>query len=86
MNSKTDGDLVAISAGHLFKPSITSIAFRRGTFLRGYMYRFVNLFAPHLSQKVIGAFYGKPRPGRGEKDLRIDRNSDFNEANPSITS
>ena len=61
---KTDRDLVAISAGHLFKPSITSIAFRRGTFLRGYMYRFVNLFAPHLSQNVIGAFMESQ--GRGE--------------------
>ena len=61
---RTDRDLVAISAGHLFKPSVTSIAFRRGTFLRGYMYRFVNLFAPHLSQKVIGAFMESQ--GRGE--------------------
>ena len=59
-----DGDLIAIRASHLFKPSVTSIAFRRGTFLRGYMYRFVNLFAPHLSQDVIGMFLESQ--GRGE--------------------
>ena len=61
---QTDEDLIAIRASHLFKPSVTSIAFRRGTFLRGYMYRFVNLFAPHLSQDVIGMFLESQ--GRGE--------------------
>jgi len=53
---QTDLDLVSVSASHLFSPSITSIAFRRGTFLRGYMYRFVSLFAPHLSRDIIGQF------------------------------
>jgi len=61
---QTDRDLVTIDASHLFKSSITSIAFRRGTFLRGYMYRFVNLFAPHLSREVIGMFLESQ--GRGE--------------------
>lgn len=61
---QTDGDLIAISVSHLFKPSVTSIAFRRGTFLRGYMYRFVNLFAPHLSEEIIGMFLESQ--GRGE--------------------
>lgn len=52
----TDADLVSVRADHLFSPSVTSIAFRRGTFLRGYMYRFISLFAPHLSRDVIGRF------------------------------
>lgn len=51
-----DPDLVSIPAKHLFESSVTSIAFRRGTFLRGYMYRFIHLFAPHLSREVIGQF------------------------------
>ena len=55
-DAQTDLDLVSVSASHLFSPSITSIAFRRGTFLRGYMYRFVSLFAPHLSRDIIGQF------------------------------
>ncbi|HEX7027181.1 MAG TPA: HTH-type transcriptional regulator CysB [Gammaproteobacteria bacterium] len=48
-----DADLVAIDAGHLFEPSITKIAFRRGTYLRGYMYKFMELFAPHLTPETI---------------------------------
>ncbi len=48
-----DSDLVALDASHLFKPSITSIGFRRGTYLRGYMYDFIELFAPHLTRDRI---------------------------------
>ena len=49
----SDADLATVNVSHLFSASVTSIAFRRGTFLRGYMYRFANLFAPHLSREVI---------------------------------
>jgi LysR family cys regulon transcriptional activator len=62
----TDADLVKINATHLFSPSMTSIAFRRGTFLRAYMYRFVSLFAPHLSREIIGQFLRSQ--GRAEAD------------------
>ena len=48
-----DEDLVAIDASHLFEPSITKIGFRRGTFLRGYMFDFIQMFAPHLSRELI---------------------------------
>ena len=48
-----DNDLVVLKADHLFRPSITKIGFRRGTFLRGFMYEFVELFAPHLNRNVI---------------------------------
>ena len=41
---QTDGDLV--TGEQVLFCQVTSIAFRRGTFLRGFMYRFVNLFAP----------------------------------------
>ncbi len=67
---QTDGDLTAISASHLFKSSVTSIAFRRGTFLRGYMYRFVNLFAPHLNEEIIGMFLESQ--GRGDAKKIFD--------------
>lgn len=50
-----DQDLVSIDAGHLFEPSVTKIAFRRGMYLRGYMYRFMELFAPHLDRDCIDA-------------------------------
>ncbi|MDF1764605.1 MAG: HTH-type transcriptional regulator CysB, partial [Oleibacter sp.] len=50
---KDDEDLVAIDAGHLFAPSITSIGFRKGTFLRGYMFDFIQAFAPHLTKERV---------------------------------
>ncbi|MEX2130404.1 MAG: HTH-type transcriptional regulator CysB [Pseudohongiellaceae bacterium] len=49
----SDADLIAIDAGHLFAASTTSIGFRRGTFLRGYMYDFMEMFAPHLNRERI---------------------------------
>ncbi|MFK7731218.1 MAG: LysR substrate-binding domain-containing protein, partial [Pseudomonadales bacterium] len=48
-----DSDLVALEASHLFGSSVTRIGFRRGTFLRGFMYDFIEKFAPHLTQAVV---------------------------------
>ena len=56
-NPATDSDLVALDASHLFKSSITKIGFRRGTFLRGFMYDFMEMFAPHLDKKMIDQAY-----------------------------
>ena len=50
-----DSDLVAIDASHLFDSSVTSIGFRKGTFLRGYMYDFISAFAPHLTRELVDA-------------------------------
>ena len=49
----SDEDLVALAADHLFDSSVTSIACRRGTFLRGYMYDFIEDFAPHLTRARV---------------------------------
>jgi LysR family cys regulon transcriptional activator len=48
-----DEGLVVLDASKLFRPSVTKIGFRRGTFLRGYMYEFIELFAPHLTRRVV---------------------------------
>ncbi|WP_252180051.1 HTH-type transcriptional regulator CysB [Endozoicomonas sp. 4G] len=48
-----DSDLVPLNADHLFEPSVTKIGFRRGTFLRGFMYDFIQQFAPHLTKEVV---------------------------------
>lgn len=48
-----DGDLVPLNVDHLFEPSVTKIGFRRGTFLRGFMYDFIEQFAPHLTKSII---------------------------------
>lgn len=49
----SDSDLVAIDAKHLFGPSTTSIGFRKGIFLRSYMFDFMERFAPHLTRPVV---------------------------------
>ncbi len=61
-----DGDLVALDASKLFEPSTTRIGFRRGTFLRGFMYEFISLFAPHLTRELIDQ--ASEAHGRGEID------------------
>jgi LysR family cys regulon transcriptional activator len=48
-----DKGLVALPAQHLFAPSTTKIGFRKGTFLRNYMFEFIETFAPHLTKPVV---------------------------------
>lgn len=48
-----DSDLVALDASHLFESSVTRIGIRRGTFMRGYMYDFIEKFAPHLEKELV---------------------------------
>jgi LysR family cys regulon transcriptional activator len=50
---KRDTGLRALDAGHLFPSATTRIGLRRGTYLRGYTYTFIELFAPHLSRKTV---------------------------------
>lgn len=50
---KADADLQLVDADHLFEPSSTYIALRPGTYLRGYTYDFINLFAPQLTRERI---------------------------------
>lgn len=50
-----DDDLVPLDASHLFESSTTKIGIRRGTFMRGYMYDFLQRFAPHLDRDIVDA-------------------------------
>lgn len=52
-DEEMDRDLVSLDASHLFEYSTTRIGFRKGTFLRGYMYDFIQKFAPHLTPDVV---------------------------------
>ncbi|MDD7569768.1 MAG: HTH-type transcriptional regulator CysB [[Actinobacillus] rossii] len=52
-HTSADTDLVAIDASHLFKSSTTQIAFKHSTFLRNYMYDFINYFSPHLTRTKV---------------------------------
>jgi Transcriptional regulator len=53
IDANNDADLVNIPAAHLFAPSTTKIGFRKGTFLRSYMYDFLEGFAPHLNRSLV---------------------------------
>ena len=48
-----DLDIVSIDASNLFESSITSIGIRQGTYLRSYMFDFIEKFAPHLTREVV---------------------------------
>ncbi|WP_191600231.1 HTH-type transcriptional regulator CysB [Marinomonas algicola] len=48
-----DSDLVAIDVSHLFESSMTKIGIRSNTFIRGYMYDFIQSFAPHLTKEIV---------------------------------
>ncbi|HUF20888.1 MAG TPA: HTH-type transcriptional regulator CysB [Burkholderiales bacterium] len=52
---KRDLNVRAIDASHLFEASTTRIGIRRNSYLRGYMYDFIEMFAPHLTRKVVDA-------------------------------
>ena len=48
-----DSDLTPIDAEHLFGRSVTKVCLRRDMFIRGFIYDFIRLFAPHLTQDII---------------------------------
>ena len=52
-DAQRDRGLRALEAGHLFRSNTTRVAIRRGAFLRGFSYAFIELFAPHLTRQLI---------------------------------
>ena len=48
-----DAGLKSLDAAHLFPPNTTRIAVRRGHYLRGYAYRFLEECSPALTQAVV---------------------------------
>lgn len=67
-DARADTDLAALDASHLFEARTTMIGFRRGNFLRGYMYEFIELFAPHLTREMVDAA-GRARSKEEEERL-----------------
>lgn len=48
-----DGNLAVMDVSHLFPPSTTYIGIRKDAYLRGYMYGFIQLLAPHLDKRAV---------------------------------
>jgi len=55
-----DTGLTLLDTTHLFPQSTSRIALRRGRFLRSFAYRFIELCAPALTEKVIKAGTAAP--------------------------
>jgi len=47
------GDLVSRPVGHLFGTNVTRIAFKRGAYLRNFVYAFAEMMSDRLSRKLI---------------------------------
>lgn len=54
-DAAADKGLGMIDASHLFESSTTRIGLRRKAYLRGYVYAFIELFAPHLGRRMVDA-------------------------------
>jgi LysR family cys regulon transcriptional activator len=52
-DEKRDRGLRALDASHLFESSTTRLGIKRGAWLRGYAYDFIELFAPRLSRALV---------------------------------
>ena len=57
-----DGAFEKLDAGHLFAPSTTRLALRRGAFVRGYVYDFIGRFAPALDRATVDAALAGAEP------------------------
>jgi LysR family transcriptional regulator, cys regulon transcriptional activator len=66
VETQRDSDLVTLDASHLFDWSTTSLGFRKETYLRGYMYDFIEMFAPHLKRPLVERFVAAQEKGERE--------------------
>lgn len=59
-----DKSLKCSDVSHLFEDSITSIGIRRGAYLRGFTYDFIEMFAPHLKRKLVADLLANQQPDK----------------------
>jgi LysR family cys regulon transcriptional activator len=52
-DEERDAHLTALDARHLFATNMTRLAVRRGAYLRGYVYDFIETFAPTLTRELV---------------------------------
>lgn len=57
---RTDLDLRAIDVRHLFPPNTIYVGLNRARALRGYMFDFITMFAPHLTRQVVERALAEP--------------------------
>jgi LysR family cys regulon transcriptional activator len=52
-NKEQDSDLCVLNAKHLFGISTSQIAIKKDRYIKPYVYPFIEMFAPHLTQWLI---------------------------------
>ena len=55
-----DSHLRARDASHLFEPSTTRIGISRNSYIRSYVYDFINIFVPNLDRETVRAALEQP--------------------------
>ena len=53
VDAERDRHLRLLDAGHLFEVNLTRLGLRRGAWLRGYAFHFIESFAPTLTREVV---------------------------------
>jgi DNA-binding transcriptional LysR family regulator len=67
VSERAGNDLVALPASPFFEKSVTKIAYLKGSLLRNYAYRLIEMFAPHVDYHVLsGATRKLANPRSGE--------------------
>ena len=53
LDAERDQGLRTLDAGHLFEVNTTRLGLRKGAWLRGYAYAFIETFVPTLTREVV---------------------------------
>jgi len=61
-DEERDKDLVRLDCSHLFPASTTYLGVRKDTFMRGYLYGFIELLAPKFDRKAVDEVMKINRP------------------------
>ena len=65
------GDLVSRPVGHLFGQSITRVAFKRGAYLRNFVYSFAEMLSDRLPRALITRAMGTQQSGSDSLDYQL---------------
>jgi LysR family cys regulon transcriptional activator len=83
-SAKRDAPLKLVDTGHLFDPSTTLIGVRRGSYLRTYAYRFIELCSPALPEKAVRSAVMADAGGPAKADAKPDGPARRRTAQPSV--
>jgi LysR family transcriptional regulator, cys regulon transcriptional activator len=62
LDADRDRNLRILDAGHLFQVNVTRLGLRRGAWLRGYAYSFIETFVPTLTKAAVSAALANEEP------------------------